>query len=812
MSKKIMVNHYDIFKEKVLKKCQKPARYIGAELNLIRKDWSKIKVKWGLLFPDLYEIGASNLGISVLYNIINKNPLSLCERFYFPAEDAVKIMEQEKIPPLSMENRKAPLDFHILGITLPYELTLTNILKFFELSQISLYARERAKMPLIIGGGALAFNPLPFKDFFDLFVIGDGEDILDKITEILLSAGFNREKFLSEISKTDGIYVPSIHNTKKDKIKKLIVKDLNKYEPSANLVPIVETTFNRFSIEIARGCLRGCRFCFAGYTQRPYRERNLDSIYNYFKKGIEDTGFDEFSPSSLSTSDYSCFSELFHCLYHLSIQKKASISLPSLRVGSVKNTIAEKIKEIRKTGFTIAPESFFSMQKKINKNIDFSKLESDILTALEEGWLNIKLYFMIGIPDENINEIYDLKRFLKDILIKVKTHKANITLSFSTFVPKPHTPLQWERMNGLNEILDKQKILKDLFFKEKKIFLKLHNPYMSILEGIISRGDANLNEVIYNAYKKGSILDAWDERFNFAIWQNAFNSLDMEYENYLKEKPINTDLPWEFIDTGITKEFLLREYDKFKQGEITEDCRSGICNNCGVCDFKEVKNILSSGTEIKLQSEDKNPSVIKKYLIIYTKVDDAVFLGNLDIMRLWHRLLRLSDFKLAYTKGFNPQPKIDTGWALPLGIESYCEAIKIETERPINDKNLEILKSKIIDGINLIDIVETETDKSLDVLSECFQIYCKKPYLFDIEDKIMVKRKDSEKVFLRSEFVTDLEKLDNAFRFKLKVTAGGLKPLEYARKVAGEEVTNFDLIKEKVFIKEIGWFGKRVDD
>lgn len=807
-----MTNLYDIFKEKVLKKCQKPARYIGLEINSVKKDWDNIKVRWALLFPDLYEIGASNLGIAILYDIINRNNLSLCERFFFPDEDAIKIMEQEKIPPLSLESKKEARSFHILGITLPYDLTLTNILKFFDLSQIKIYAKEREQLPIVIGGGALAFNPLPFQDFFDLFVIGDGEEAVTELTELLLETNFNKKDFLIKASKLEGIYVPSIHDKDNVKIKKRIVYDLNKHQLSSPLVPVTETTFNRLSIEISRGCLRGCRFCFAGFAQRPYRERDLKNIYENFYYGIENTGFDEFSPSSLSTTDYSLFSDLFHCLYHLSIEKKASISLPSLRVGSIKSEIAEKVKEFRKTGFTVAPESFPSMQKKINKNIDFSKLEEDILNALNEGWLNIKLYFMIGLPDEDFNEIYELKKFLKEIINKSKNKKANITLSFSSFVPKPHTPLQWERMNSLNELMEKQNILKKLFYREKKIFLKLHNPYMSIVEGIISRGDERLNKVIEKAYKNGAILDAWDEKFNFSKWNDAFLDFELDYNLFLHERSIDEKLPWDFIDTGVTKEFLLEELKRFKKSEITEDCRYANCNSCGVCDFKKIKNVFSKKEELILSIPKKSSYNPRNYLIIYTKKEDSIFLSNLDLMRFWHRILRMANIELSYTKGFNPQPRIDSGWALPLGIESNCEVLKIQTETPINNLNIEKIKSKLIDGIRLIDIIEFESKKPLESLINMAEFYCKKPYLFDTDDKIVIKRKDKEKIFSIADFVSDLEKSEKNFRFKIKLVPGGLKPIEYVNVVAGDYVKNFDLIKEKVLIEEIGWIGKRVDD
>lgn len=332
---------------------------------------------------------------------------------------------------------------------------------------------------------------------------------------------------------------------------------------------------------------------------------------------------------------------------------------------------------------------------------------------------------MIGIPDEDFSEIYELKKFLKDIIYKSKNNKANITISFSTFVPKPHTPLQWEKMNSLTEIIEKQKILKDLFFKEKKIFLKLHNPYMSILEGVISRGDESLNKIIEKACENGAVLSAWDEKFNFTHWQNAFTNYDIDYQMFINQRSLNENLPWDFIDTGLTKEFLLRERERFKSGEVTEDCRVGTCNNCGVCDFKEIKNVFSTTDNIIIPTPEKPELNPKKYLIVYTKNDDSIFLGNLDIIRLWHRLLRMSDINISYTKGFNPQPKIDTGWALPLGIESYCELVKVETENPITNINIDKLKSKMISGINIIDTIEFELDKSLDTLITKVQFFAK---------------------------------------------------------------------------------------
>lgn len=814
-----MVNYFQQFEEKILKNCQKPGRYIGGELLSIKKDWERTKLKWALFYPDIYDLGISNLGIITLYRILNDHPDILAERFYMPADDALQMMEKESILPLSLENKKPVREFDILGITLPYELTVTNILKFIKISDLE-QKRDKNNYPLIIGGGALAYNPLPLSPFFDAFVIGDGEEILITISEIVMQHKNDKIKALEELSKIDGIFVPKLHNSQNAKIKRIFVKDINKFEPPLPIVPIVEATFERLSLEVARGCTRGCRFCFSGITTRPYRERDVIKITNFIDYAIKKTGFDELSPSSLSITDFSCFNNLFEQLFNFSKKNDVALSLPSLRVGSITKDTAEKIADFRKTGFTIAPETSPSLQKALNKNIDFNTMAMDIENAFSLGWRNIKLYFMIGVPDETEKNILEINDFINHILKNAKHLKPHITLSFSNFIPKPHTPLQWAKMASINELLEKQKILKDLFYPQKSVYLKLHNPFMSLVECIIARGDEDTSKLITAAVKEGSIFDAWDDKFNFRNWVTASEKSGICFDKYTREFNLNERLPWDFIDTGVKKEFLQKEYMNYKNKISTPDCRTERCSNCGVCDFKNISHIFSkpskeeSGETIKL-----NPTIPKNYIIVYEKKGLMKYLGNLDILKLWYRMLRISGVKLEYSKGHNPQPLIDGGWAIPLGMTSYCEILKFKGTIHEQERFIRTLEETLPEGLKIKDFFEYEGKLSIDSFANTFEFICyKQPdestlsnNNFDNLSIIVIKKDGTKKELpVREQLINFILKND-FFVFTMKIKPGGIKPIELASRIVGRTITPFDMEKLRVFCEGGKVFGKRID-
>lgn len=814
------MNLFEEFEKKILHFCQKPGRYIGNEILSTKKDWNKASLKWGLFYPDIYDLGISNLGIITLYRILNSYSHILAERFYMPAFDIIETMEKENIPPLSLENKRQPKEFDIIGITLPYELTVTNILKFLKLADINLI-RNDTDFPIIIGGGSMAYNPLPLMPFFDAFVIGDGEDILIPISNIVLEYKDNKPKILEELARLEGVFVPKVHNTEKDIIKRIFVKNLNSYEPPLPIVPIVEATFERLSLEVARGCTRGCRFCFSGITTRPYRERDVKHIIEFIEYASKKTGFDEFSPSSLSITDFSCFNNLFTNLYNYTKANNIALSLPSLRVGSINKDVAERISSFRKTGFTVAPETAPSLQKAVNKNVDFDTMEKDIETAFSMGWRNIKLYFMIGLPDEKEQDLYEISYFINHILKNSKHLKPHITLSFSNFVPKPHTPLQWSKMDNINEIISKQSILKDLFYPKKNVYLKLHNPYMSLLECVISRGDKETAKIIFNAYEEGCIFDAWDDKFSFQKWQNASEKTGIDFERYLSEKPLEEKLPWEFIDIGIKKSFLIQEYEKYKKGISTPDCRFNGCYDCGICDFSSIKHLFSKPYELYINNKTKKEALGKKeYILVYEKLGPMKYLGNLDILRLWHRLLRIAEANLEYSKGHNPQPLIDGGWALPLGMESYCEILKFKGFINDNDAFLNLLKNTLPEGMTIVDFFEYEGKHPIDLYANTFEFFCLtkpnkyfSPEKYDFDNLVIpvLKRDGSKKELPVFEQLISYEPKDNCFYFQMTMKQGGIKPIDFASMIAGRKVSPFEMKKIIAFCEGGKIFGKRIN-
>ncbi len=600
--------------EKVLMNVQKPARYIGGELNSVKKKASKVDVRFAFCFPDTYEIGMSHLGMKILYSILNSHENIWCERVFAPWHDMREQMQKQKIPLYALESLDPISDFDIIGFTLQYELCYTNVLYMLELANIPLYAKDRHELKnLVVGGGPCACNPEPIADFFDLFMLGDGEDLIVEVCDLYAEhkkLGSTKEQFLKAAAKLEGVYVPSLYDVSYNEdgtvneivpncdaapktVTKRVVPDFDKTPyPDNFVVPFIETVHDRAVLEVLRGCIRGCRFCQAGFIYRPFREKNVDTLCKQAKALCENTGYDELSLCSLSTSDHTKIEKLLSSLTSWSDKEKISLSLPSLRVDNFSKEVLDGISGIRKSGLTFAPDAGTQrLRDVINKNVTADELHNTCKIAFEGGYTNIKLYFMIGLPTETEEDILGIIKTAQGVVdlfygLENRPRGAvSVTISVATFVPKPHTPFQWEAQDSLETVIQKHNILK-LAPRSKKITLNYHASNTSILEGAFARGDRRLGEVIYKAYKSGSFFDSWSEGFDFEKWQAAFNDSGLEIGFYQgRHRSFDEVLPWSHIDFGVSKAFLQRECQKAYNAQTTENCRK-FCAGCGANKFE----------------------------------------------------------------------------------------------------------------------------------------------------------------------------------------------------------------------------------
>lgn len=574
----------------VLYRVSKPSRYFGNELNIKRKKVVD-ELRFLFVFPDTYEIGMSHMGLKILYRILNESADIYAERAFLPWKDMFFEMKNNNIPLYSLETYSPANSFDIIGMTLQYELSYTNILGILDLCNIPFFSINRTDEPLIVGGGPCMINPEPVSDFFDFFVIGDGEEITLAVSKIikenltLLKEGRRRE-LLSKIGKLDGIYVPQLNQKN---IKKKFFRSLSDSEIETRpIVPFYEIVHDRASIELLRGCSRSCRFCAAGFFYRPVRERTYEEIIKAVPELIENTGYGELSLLSLSTMDYTSIGKLTDILYKYMRESKISLSLPSTRVDNFGIEIASKIASIKKTGLTFAPEAGTQrMRDIINKNITEKDIISTAKKAFDSGWERIKLYFMIGLPTESDEDIYgivDLSRMIKRIGFR------QLNVSVGIFIPKPFTPFQFEKQISIEEAKEK---IKKLYVINKFGKLSISDPKRATLEGIFSRGDRKLSSLIVDAYNKGCIYDEWTEEFDYNKWVSAFEKSGISPENYLSKIPYEKNNPWEKIDMGINKDFLISENKKALLEKTTADCRWNGCSNCGICMNFNLKNILN---------------------------------------------------------------------------------------------------------------------------------------------------------------------------------------------------------------------------
>ena len=758
----------------------RPSRYTGIEEGAVHKDGQPLDLHCALAFPDTYEVGMSYLGQKILYGVCNAHPGWWAERVVAPCRDAGAILRQHASPLCTLESDTPLAQTHLVGFSITHELCYTNVLYMLDLAGIPLRSAERGdslfQWPIIMAGGGATLSAEPLTPFVELMVLGEGDETLVDVGELLVRArreAWSRSAFLQAASRIPGVYIPSLFHVDADgkltpcdpqyaSASRRIIPDLNTAAyPVAQVVPI-GAVHNRLSLEIARGCTRGCRFCHAGMVYRPVRERSLDNLEDLLEKCLSQTGFDEISYLSLSTGDFSALKTFFTATTDRCAQEQVSVSLPSLRVGSIDDSIMARMAGIRRTGATLAPEAGSQrLRDVINKGVTEEELLLHVQKLLEHGWQQVKLYFMIGLPTEtreDLDAILELCRKVRDAAGKGNP-RLQVTAAISPFVPKPFTPFQWEPQIDLEEIQSRINYLREIFKRQKCLKMRWHEPSMSHLEGILSRGDRRLADVVEKAYRKGGIFASWVEGFSLAPWLEALRECGLDAQTYIGARTPGAPLPWDHLEAGISQEFLLRERQRALRAATTDDCRYHGCRQCGVCDTKAGPSRLPRLSEDTVYANRLNfaerdqqahtphrdeqgrivcptapaappriaPELVVKaveFRVWHTREGNAAFLSQLELQAILERAMRRAHLPMAFSQGFHPLPLLSFGRALPVGVNSRAEWFAITLRRPLGAETVvERLSQHLPKGMSVLCAVPTtKSQRTAQALRERFSL------------------------------------------------------------------------------------------